>query len=559
MHRESDGPRCPNEWANSCNWRTLCQKSDEGKRGVVFEHSREAQALSRWQDGKFLELEREFAKVWRRSLENLDLLAAASSIRAMGIDEKTCKSLGQAKQMADAIISSGRPSDVIKMASIFFGFSLEYETSILGEWNKAGYTPLPIYAPYAAYVLTVEVFFRIALGSNLISTQRPSNRTDIAYLFYLPFCMIFISSDKLHRSCAPLFLRKDQEFVWGIDLKADLKQLNEHYSILPDEEKEKGITRFASTPPKEGDYLVGQLWDRHLRSWRHEMSDSPKRDPEAEKKLVERLKKETKSRSLTPEEIDFDEADADFVTIEHKVRKRKGSWWQLPKDLKDPDVEEKHIAMIKEARQLADTISASLPDRIQIASLTLNSKIPFKSLSIRELLIHRVASLATATIDLFEGNQIIPAVVLTRAVIETVAIIYCLHERLQQFLNDKDDSGLDAFLMSCLLGFRNEPGFPKSINVLTFIDHVTKTIPEFRQSYDILSEYAHPNYSGLLGSFGITDKKEFELKLGPKDMNRAFSTGILALSGTLMIFTHYYDDSAELIRQLNDYFEKSSS
>jgi len=62
-------------------------KSDEGKRGVVFEHSPEAQAFSRWQEGKFLELEREFAKVWRRSVENLDLLAAASSIRAMGIDE----------------------------------------------------------------------------------------------------------------------------------------------------------------------------------------------------------------------------------------------------------------------------------------------------------------------------------------------------------------------------------------------------------------------------------------------------------------------------------------
>ena len=533
-------------------------KTDEGKKGVVFEHSQEAQALSRWQHGKFMDLERDFVKVWRRSLENLDLLAAASSIRAMGINEKTCKSLEQAKQIAEAIISSRQPPDVIKLASIFFGFSLDYETSILGAWNKAGYTPLPIYAPYAAHVLTVEVFFQIALGSNLISTQRPSNRTDIAYLFYLPFCMIFISSDKLHRSCAPLFLRKDQEFVWGLDLKADLKQLNEHYSKLPDEEKEKGITKFASTPPKEGDYLVGQLWDRHLRSWRHEMSDSPKRNPETEKKLVDRILKETKSRSLTPGEINFDEADADFLTIEHKVRKRKGSWWQLPKNLKISDTKEQTLK-IKEARQIANDIATHLPDRIQIASLTLNSKIPFKALSLRELLIHRVSPLATAAVDLFERDEIVPALVITCAVFETVAVIYCLHKRLQQFLNDKDMSEFDAFLMTCLFGCRDEPGFPKSIDMLTFIDQVEETIPEFRQNYDVLSEYAHPSYSGLLGSFGITDKKEFELKLGTKDMSREFTIGVSGLSSALMIFLHYYNDSAELVHQLNDYFEKRTS
>jgi hypothetical protein len=103
-------------------------KTDEGKKGVVFKPSQEAQALSRWQDGNFLGLEREFAKDWRNSLENLDLLVAASGIRAMGIDEKTCKSLDQAKQIADTIISSGRPSDIIKLAFIFLGVSLQHET-----------------------------------------------------------------------------------------------------------------------------------------------------------------------------------------------------------------------------------------------------------------------------------------------------------------------------------------------------------------------------------------------------------------------------------------------
>jgi hypothetical protein len=534
-------------------------KTDEGKKGLVFEHSQEAQALSRWQDGKFLELERKFAKVWRRSLENLDLLATASSIRAMGIDEKTCKSLDQAKRMAEGIISSGQPVDIIKLASIFLGFSLVNEKSIMEAWGKADYNPLPIYAPYAAHVLTIEIFFQIALGSNLISTQQPSNRTDIAYLFYLPFCMIFVSSDKLHQRCAPLFMRKDQEFVWGLDLKADLKRLNEHYSSFPDKQKKEGITRFASTPPQEDDCLVGRLWDRHLRSWRNQKSSSPKMDPEAEKKLVERLKNETKSRRLSPDEIDFDAASADFMSIEHKVRKRKGSWWQLPKDLEVSDVEEKHVVMMKEARRLADALAASLPDRIQIAALTLDSKIPFKALSFRELLIHRVSSLASSAIDLFERDQIIPAIILTRSIMETVALIYALHERLTNFLNDNEKLELDSFLMRCLFGFHDDPQFPKSIDVLTFVNAVEKTIPRFRKMYDIISEYAYPNYSGLLGSFGKIDKKKFELQLGPQNMKRALIVGVSALSIALRIFTHYYDDSSELVRRVNDFFERGAS
>lgn len=124
------------------------------------------------------------------------------------------------------------------------------------------------YAPYVAHVLTVELFFQIALVSHQISSGRTTNRTYISYLFYLPFCMLFVSSDRLHRRCAPLFLRSDQEFVWGPELKQDLAKLNQHYADLPDSTKERGIMSFASTPPREGDFQVAHPWDRHLPKWR---------------------------------------------------------------------------------------------------------------------------------------------------------------------------------------------------------------------------------------------------------------------------------------------------
>lgn len=98
------------------------------------------------------------------------------------------------------------------------------------------------------------------------------------------------------------------------------------------------------------------------------------------------------------------------------------------------DQNAKHLS---EAREYADRLSASLPDRIQIAALTLKSKLPFKAVSIRELLLHRMAALSSAAVDLFEQKRVIPAVILTRAIVETLAALFTIHERVERFLKDK--------------------------------------------------------------------------------------------------------------------------
>jgi len=308
----------------------------KGKTGIVYKESPESEAFSRWQRGEFLQVERQFAKGWRTALDSLDLSAVVAGMRAMGIETKTCKSLTEAKQMADSFVSDkDKPFDRLKLALVILGIPLTYERSILERWQIYGYPALLDYAPYAAYVMSVEIFFQIALGAQLIATERASNRIDIAYICYLPFCMVFISSDKLHRHCATLFLRSDQTFVWGQDLKEDLKRLNEHYMMLPESQKEKGIMRLAPIPPMEGEYLIRKLWDRHLRpSWRDRPENPLPRDPEKDRDLVDHFKQFTKANPLQPGQIDFDPRDADVLTIERRVSKKKGSWWQLPKDLK---------------------------------------------------------------------------------------------------------------------------------------------------------------------------------------------------------------------------------
>lgn len=320
--------------------------------GMVFEERPEAEAFRRWQAAEFLEVERRFAGAWRRGLDTADTLTVAAGIRAMGIDPQTCKTFQQAKALADEFVSSNTlPLDRIKLAVLALGLPPESEPYIAEQWSSAAFLPLVEYAPYAAHVLTVELFFHIALQANLIT---PSDRQDIAYLSYLPFCMIFVSSDKLHRHSAPPFLRPDQSFVWGFDLKADLGRLVERYKALPQEEQEMGIIRFAPTPPNDGEFLVTKLWNHHAALLKqqeeerlrrlfdepHEQNDEAERShlkplPTAEPDILKHLKKFKDAPELPPEEVDFDTANPDVLSVQKTVHKRRGSFWQLPKDLKE--------------------------------------------------------------------------------------------------------------------------------------------------------------------------------------------------------------------------------
>ena len=104
------------------------------------------------------------------------------------------------------------------------GVDREKEYYIIERWASFNYKTLAKYAPYAGFVLEIFIFFLNSRASGLINNKN-SSFIDVAYMCYLPFCKIFVSSDKLHERCAPLFLRNDQKFVKGDLLKQILVEL----------------------------------------------------------------------------------------------------------------------------------------------------------------------------------------------------------------------------------------------------------------------------------------------------------------------------------------------
>jgi hypothetical protein len=315
-------------------------EAQDGKKGVVYDASPESQAFSRWQRGEFAEIERNFAGAWRDMLTELNLEDTAKRMRSVGIDSSTCKSIEQAHASAMSLVRSrAKPFEQMALLFAFVNIPRELHREILERWAVDRYRPLADYAPYAAHVLAVELFFQIALATGLISAERPSNRIDVGYLFYLPFCMVFTSSDKLHRRCATSFLRKDQEFVWGPDLKAELARLNRDFAQLPEHEREKGIMKFARRPTGADDTLIVQMWDRHLPGWRSDHHDPVEINSKVEEKLVSRLREVREAPSTNPDSAGSSFNDPDSLTIQRFVPKKKGDWWLLPKDLKTPPLD----------------------------------------------------------------------------------------------------------------------------------------------------------------------------------------------------------------------------
>jgi len=304
----------------------------DGKTGLVFGQAPEMEAMQRWQEGKFIEVERNFAKGWRDSLRTLDLDAEGRIFKKAWRDSTQAKTLEGAKSIADQMVaSSGREHEVLKVALELFQIPKDLWPQIGERWHRLGKPALPIFAPYAAYILLVDFFFYLAVSARLISSERSSNRIDIAYLYYLPFCNVFVSSDKLHRRTVPLFVCENQLFVWGEDLKADLRMLDSHYASLPSEVRKLGVMRFASRPPLEGGFLTSKLWDQFmLPAWREGSDEEKMKPPPQINGLTEQISKFSKAKSSEHSPDGINMKDVDSITVERLIPIKRGKWRILP-------------------------------------------------------------------------------------------------------------------------------------------------------------------------------------------------------------------------------------
>lgn len=265
--------------------------SSEGKKGILFEESPEDKAMRRWQEGRFNDFEEGLADRWRDSIKGIDLTKltqAYSKSKPKG--EKPFTNLNE---LAIAVnrMCNGDGGQYRLLKNVVEGLvpgDYKFAQRVVIRWKLLGKPHVRHYAPYAVYCYAINTFFAVGLAMDMLST-RASNVIDLQYLYYLPFCRVFTSSDKFHKQVAPLFMQPNQVFVDPAKLKADLKMIADKW----DQTDKSTGTAFFIKYPWRGEGMVSEtIWDRCVPSWR-EYADRPEpepRTPEENAKLMEEMR-----------------------------------------------------------------------------------------------------------------------------------------------------------------------------------------------------------------------------------------------------------------------------
>ncbi len=255
-----------------------------GRKSIFFDEEPEREALRRWTNGEFLEAEHALAARWRDSTRNFDL----DKWRNSHASAPKAQSLTEVRKIAIEICRApSRQLENLKFLLLEAGISDQEASQIFMVWISRGMPPIETYAPYAFFCLVVYMTFYLGLANHMIGS-RSTNRVDLEYVLYLPFCRVFVSTDNFHRDFVPLFTKPDQDFVEGHEFKKDISRINKFWQELSEEGRSKYREENGNHPPDWKDSVTNQFWIKHMRP--RSQCKPPKLTPELEKKLMEHLR-----------------------------------------------------------------------------------------------------------------------------------------------------------------------------------------------------------------------------------------------------------------------------
>lgn len=156
------------------------------------------------------------------------------------------------------------------------------------------------------------------------------------------------------------------------------------------------------------------------------------------------------------------------------------------------------IRFYKEAKIIIREFKESLPDKIDAPSDPRKSQLPFGVDSLRTALLYRITDLSNAACLLFDSQMTIPGFVMTRATLETSAMLFWLWKKVNNVAETGQVGDLHKFVMKATFGTKDKNLPFEAFNVLTAIDQVVKETDtnNYREMYDFLSEFTHPNFAG---------------------------------------------------------------
>jgi len=188
------------------------------------------------------------------------------------------------------------------------------------------------------------------------------------------------------------------------------------------------------------------------------------------------------------------------------------------------DTKSEHIEYLN---SLADSIESYKASIVDPVTDPMTPKTVWMVKSFIQLTIHRVVDLFTVAVNCWDNGQLAITFILARAIAENAAAIFDLYLSLDSSLQKGDLNEIHNAIVVRLFGGRNELSLVRVSNIMTAVDKVDKLYEGFKVAYEDLSEFAHPNYSGMHGLYGKMDHERLILYIDGSARINDLSLGML--------------------------------
>src|ERR1700739_1541996 len=238
----------------------------EDRQGVLYDSTPEQILWGRWAKGEFATEDELTATTWRNGIEQIDLDGVAALWKGFASERLSARNLDELITAIDVFLRD--PNPAVQREILDWTLDLLKATrkdrSVAHGLMNAGQMPTVVeFAPYAASVMRLFLVFACGLARGFLG-PRPTNYIDLQYLYYSPFCMVFVSNDKFHRQMWRA-TSGTHSFVWGQDLKDDLRRRIAAKARANESERETS-QRQDTRPIDETRSVIAELRQTYMRA-----------------------------------------------------------------------------------------------------------------------------------------------------------------------------------------------------------------------------------------------------------------------------------------------------
>jgi hypothetical protein len=259
-------------------------KLPTGGFAVMFDEHPARPVLRRWSQEEFLPQEELFAEDWRTTNQKPEV---ENLIRKFKQFRRNIPKAADLKELADRIDTylEGKGWQFQFLASMmrFLGVGLHDKMAVASRWRVGGHANLKSFAPYTFHILRVNMIYAFGVLSDLIGT-RATNKIDLEYLYYSPFCFAFSSGDRFLEAMSKHVIQPSQFFIGRDTLKTDMKAIQACRDVA-ESERDKLLDALRSGPNPPFSHPV---WNQIAKPWER-IDYKRRRQSDVEPKAFEKV------------------------------------------------------------------------------------------------------------------------------------------------------------------------------------------------------------------------------------------------------------------------------